>query len=67
VALLEDDNLAELYIEDNDRKRTVGNIYRGKVINVLPGMQAAFIDIGLDRNAFLYIDDIVGHDNKAHQ
>lgn len=65
MALLEDDNLAELYIEDNDRKRTVGNIYRGKVINVLPGMQAAFIDIGLDRNAFLYIDDIVGHDNKT--
>lgn len=58
VALLEEDELAELYIEGEENQRIVGNIYRGKVVNVLPGMQAAFVDIGLEKNAFLYIGDI---------
>ena len=58
VALLEDDVLAEIYIERRGRERIVGNIYNGKVQNVLPGMQAAFVDIGLERNAFLYAGDI---------
>ncbi|OQB25199.1 MAG: Ribonuclease G [Firmicutes bacterium ADurb.Bin182] len=58
VALLEDGVLAEIYIERRGRERTVGNIYNGKVQNVLPGMQAAFVDIGLERNAFLYAGDI---------
>ncbi len=59
VALLEDDDLAEIYIEKPGTERMVGNIYRGKVSSVLPGMQAAFIDIGFEKNAFLYAGDIV--------
>jgi len=58
VALLEDNKLVELYMEGEETQRVVGNIYRGKVANVLPGMQAAFVDIGLDKNAFLYVGDI---------
>ncbi|MGR4065642.1 MAG: Rne/Rng family ribonuclease [Vulcanimicrobiaceae bacterium] len=56
VAILEDGELAELYIERDER--VIGSIYKGKVHNVLPGMGAAFVDIGLGRNAFLYVDDI---------
>src|SRR5699024_10236344 len=48
----------ELYVERTGRARIVGNIYKGCVQNVLPGMQAAFVDIGLQRNAFLYSGDI---------
>lgn len=58
AALLEDGKLVEIYIEKNHGLRIAGNIYKGKVANVLPGMQAAFVDIGLDKNAFLYVDDI---------
>lgn len=58
IAVSEDGNLAELYIERKNGINIVGNIYKGKVKNVLPGMQAAFVDIGLERNAFLYADDI---------
>lgn len=57
VALLEEGVLVELYVERPARQRLVGNIYKGRVENVLPGMQAAFVDIGLDKNAFLYVDD----------
>jgi len=56
VAILEDGGLAELYIEREER--VIGSIYKGTVQNVLPGMGAAFVDIGLGRNAFLYVDDI---------
>ncbi|HEY9085164.1 MAG TPA: Rne/Rng family ribonuclease, partial [Candidatus Tyrphobacter sp.] len=56
VAILEDGSPAELYIEREER--VIGSIYKGKVHNVLPGMGAAFVDIGLGRNAFLYVDDI---------
>ncbi len=59
VALLENGDLAELYIERRGGERLVGNIYVGKVQNVLPGMQAAFVDIGLEKNAFLYAGDIL--------
>jgi ribonuclease G len=59
VALLEDGELAEIYIERPDIDRLVGNIYRGKVSSVLPGMQAAFVDIGHEKNAFLYAGDII--------
>jgi len=59
VALLEEGELVELHIEKNSSERFVGNIYRGKVKNVLPGMQAAFIDIGYERNAFLYVNDAI--------
>lgn len=58
VAVLEDGRLVELIIDRGGEYRQVGNIYRGKVENVLPGMQAAFIDIGMEKNAFLYIDDL---------
>jgi ribonuclease G len=59
VALLEDKELVELYFERSEKERLVGNIYRGKICSVLPGMQAAFIDIGYEKNAFLYVDDII--------
>ncbi|MBE5781012.1 MAG: Rne/Rng family ribonuclease [Clostridiales bacterium] len=58
VAVVEDDSLAELYVERKGSERIVGNIYKGVVKNVLPGMQAAFVDIGIERNAFLYAGDI---------
>ena len=51
--------VAELYIERRGRRSIVGNIYKGKVDNVLPGMEAAFVDIGLERNGFLHVDEIV--------
>src|SRR5688572_6899332 len=57
VAVLEDNKLVEIYLERPVYQRVVGNIYKGVVANVLPGMQAAFVDIGLERNAFLYVDD----------
>jgi ribonuclease G len=57
VAVLENSELVELYLENQSEQRLVGNIYKGKVANILPGMQAAFIDVGLPRNAFLYVDD----------
>ena len=52
-------NVAELYMERRGRRSIVGNIYKGKVDNVLPGMEAAFVDIGLERNGFLHVDEIV--------
>ncbi|HYE81254.1 MAG TPA: Rne/Rng family ribonuclease [Clostridia bacterium] len=57
VALLENKELTEIYIERQSNERITGNIYKGRVENVLPGMQAAFVDIGLDKNAFLYVKD----------
>ena len=59
VALLEDGELAEIQVELRGNERLVGNIYKGRVANVLPGMQAAFVDVGLDKNAFLYVGDIL--------
>ena len=60
VALLEDRVLGELYIERTKDRGSIGNIYKGKVVKVLPGMQAAFVDIGLDKAAFLYVSDVHG-------
>src|ERR1700758_3793827 len=59
IAIVEDGLLAEFLIERKNEKGIVGNIYKGKVVRVLPGMQAAFVDIGLDKAAFLYVGDIV--------
>jgi len=56
--------VAELYIERRGRRSIVGNIYKGKVDNVLPGMEAAFVDIGLERNGFLHVDEIVMANGK---
>lgn len=58
VVLIENGKPSEVYIERRGRERLVGNIYKGRVQNVIPGMQAAFVDIGLERNAFLYSGDI---------
>jgi ribonuclease G len=60
VALLEDRVLAELYIERTKDRGIMGNIYKGRVVKVLPGMQAAFVDIGLEKAAFLYVSDVYG-------
>src|SRR5512139_1082736 len=60
VALLEDKGLAEIYIERTKDRGIVGNIYKGKVVKVLPGMQAAFVDVGLEKAAFLYVSDVYG-------
>ncbi len=57
VALLEDSVLAELYLERNARRGLVGNIYKGRVTRVLPGMQAAFVEIGLEKAGFLHVSD----------
>jgi ribonuclease G len=59
VAVLEDDQVAEVYLERPERRSIAGNIYLGQVDNVLPGMEAAFIEIGLEKNGFLYVDEIV--------
>src|SRR5436305_7675424 len=56
---LDGNHVAELYIERRGSRSIVGNIYKGKVDNVLPGLEAAFVDIGLDKNGFLHADDIV--------
>ncbi len=60
VAVLEDGQVAEVYLERPDRRSIAGNIYLGLVDNVLPGMEAAFVEIGLEKNGFLYVDEIVG-------
>ncbi len=60
VAVLEDDVVAEVYLERPEQRSIAGNIYLGTVDNVLPGMEAAFVEIGLEKNGFLYVDEIVG-------
>jgi len=58
VAVLEDDRLTEVFIERRRHRGLVGNVYKGRVTRVLPGMQAAFVDVGLERDAFLYVSDV---------
>jgi ribonuclease G len=58
IAIQEDSQLVEVYVEKQDKHRMVGNVYKGKVENVLPGMQAAFVDVGYDLNAFLPFSEI---------
>ena len=60
IALLEDKRLAELQIERLENRSIVGNIYKGRVDSIVPGIQAAFIDIGFEKNGFLYVSDIAG-------
>ncbi len=68
VALIEESILSELHLERPRARSTVGNIYKGKVLRVLPGMQAAFVDIGEDKAAFLYAGDIADpRDDKPTQ
>ncbi|QBM16301.1 ribonuclease G [Marinobacter sp. JH2] len=65
VALVENGMLQEAYIERTSRKGIVGNIYKGKVVRVLPGMEAAFVDIGLERAAFIHASDVVASQPPA--
>ncbi|NLK65494.1 MAG: Rne/Rng family ribonuclease [Tissierellia bacterium] len=59
VAILQDGRLIDYLFELNNNQNVVGNIYKGRVMNILPGMEAAFIDIGLDKNAYLFLDDLL--------
>jgi ribonuclease G len=59
VAVIEDGRPAEVYLERPERRSIAGNVYKGTVDNVLPGMEAAFVEIGLEKNGFLYVDEIV--------
>jgi len=64
AALLEEGLLAEIFIERTDHPAILGNLYLGRVSNVLPGMQSAFVNIGLDRDAFLYVTDLLPPENS---
>src|ERR1044072_6513550 len=59
VAILEDDQVVEIFIERENQRGVVGNIYKGRVMKVLPRMQSSFIDIGLERDAFLYVTEVI--------
>ncbi len=59
VAILEDDQVVEIFIEREQSRGVVGNVYKGRVSKVLPGMQSAFVDLGLERDAFLYVTDVI--------
>jgi len=65
IAILEDTKLVELLVERPDQRRMVGNIFKGKVERVLPGIQAAFINIGSEKRAFLHVSDVAGYDPFA--
>jgi ribonuclease G len=64
LAILEDGQLVEFHIERDEGEQAAGNIYKGRVENVLPGMRAAFVNLGLEKNAFLYVDDAVAEDKS---
>src|SRR5688500_12754577 len=59
VAILEEDLVAEIFIERERSRGVVGNLYKGRVSKVLPGMQSAFVDLGLERDGFLYVSDVI--------
>src|SRR3954466_11052530 len=66
IAIVENERVTEFYIERGEQNQgIVGNIYKGRVMRVLPGMQSAFVDIGLDRDAFLYVTDFF-EDNEEY-
>jgi ribonuclease G len=67
VALLEDGTIVELYVDRGDDSDVAGNIYKGKVLRVLPGMQAAFVDVGLNQAAFIYVDDVYTNDIEEYE
>ena len=66
MAILEDERLVELFVDRPDVRRTVGNIYKGRVEAVLPGMQAAFVDIGGEKSAFLHVSDLIEPDDDEN-
>src|ERR1700692_4947625 len=59
VTILEDDLVAEICIERERQRGVAGNVYKGRVSKVLPGMQSSFIDVGLERDGFLYVADVI--------
>jgi ribonuclease G len=65
LAILEDDQLAEIYYERENEYTLAGSIYKGRVTRVLPGMQSAFVDLGLERDAFLYVTDFIELEDQA--
>ena len=67
IGIIEEDELVEFYIDEIEDEKILGNIYRGRVVNVLPGMEAAFIDIGIGKNAYLYVKDIQLEKNSTDQ
>ncbi len=66
VAILEDDQLVEIYFQRQQEYSLAGSIHKGRVTRVLPGMQSAFVDIGLERDAFLYVSDFF-EDNEEYE
>src|SRR5262244_1183875 len=65
IAIVENDRVTEFYIERGEQNQgIVGNIYKGRVMRVLPGMQSAFVDIGLERDAFLYVSDFFDEEEE---
>lgn len=66
VAILEDDDLVEIYIDKKGRKSIVGNVYKGRITNVLPGMSSAFVDISVGKNALLYFQDMLLMEDGSH-
>ena len=65
VALLDDGVVSEIFIEREAHRGIVGNLFKGKVTRVLPGMQSSFVDIGQERDAFLYVADVLGSGERA--
>src|SRR5436190_18971661 len=59
IAVLDEGQVVELWVERSRQRTVVGNIYKGRVTKVLPGMQSAFVDLGLERDAFLYVSDVI--------
>ena len=64
AAIIEDEKVVEVLIEREEERRINANIYKGKVANVLPGMESAFVNIGLEKNAFLYVNDLREFEEK---
>src|SRR5881396_4311232 len=67
VAIVEEDQLAEIYFERENEYTLAGSIYKGKVTRVLPGMQSAFVEIGLERDAFLYVSDFLEEQEESEE
>ncbi len=67
IALVENGTVVEFFLEESSKEGITGNIYKGRVVRVLPGMQAAFVDIGQSRAAFLYVDDVYDHQHEFEE
>ena len=67
VAFLEDGRLAEFYVEGRAQNGPVGNVYKGRVTRLLPGMAAAFVDVGLERPAYLFAEDVIAQEDEFFQ